>query len=1046
MSDKQIHQLTDKNGKPVAAGRTAHGWFLNDSQDLQVDEGAPVVWGELFAQSEPGNDVEFYVTGTEYFQKVASAIDGAHSSLFIAGWQINYDVELVGKKTLFEYLHKAVERGVTVYVMPWMSPKVGMDTGDLDTLLALVQLNAGKPKGKLHCMPAMQQSDQGTLGIAFSHHQKLVVADNKYAFVGGMDLAYGRRCDAALKLKATGTLNELYNPCVPAIHELTFADQKDCVTRMELLAAAIFNNDSFFSVGGQAKFWTSPADRMASVWDAKHVISETAADARQSTKDWLNENLDIALFDDIQDWMQKKGADAAKNGMGWAWEQINPHLRAKLEYLRKTGSANAQNIAAAAIAWLNNASLDQLPPQMIVPVSNTLQALSCSLTMLLTASATANQKPYQRLLDKVKVTPKSGQTIDSAVQPRMPWHDIHSRVEGPAVYDLSMNFVRRWNATAQSLESPHTAAYDEVAQFILSGFGLKMPKTPKLERIAARDLPKRAAKTAAKCNVQVLRSAPKNLRQQEAAGMKEQARPALVQNNCLKAMVRAIRSSVQFIYIEGQFFQSAYGSDGARAGDKSGPLSVSLELRQNPSYEKYIDMLGIRNVPLKDIAKKMHYEKVDNVMAEVRGREFMADLKIIQTNLATIRLFSLLAKPQDHIKNPIGQALANRIAQAIRDGKPYHVYMVLPVHPEGLLNGLNIMDQVYLTMQSLVFGENSLVNNIRRNILAARWAKQDKKITFAAAMVKVKKDVLQEDLEKQVENDWQQYLTLLNLRNWETFDKQTVTEQIYVHSKLLIADDAVAILGSANINDRSTLGDRDSEIAVIVTDDNKKLVKLDGTYNDWVSTRVHELRRSLWQKLFGQHNPERRAAGLLTNAILNSPVNPATWQAIQQQAADNAKAYETAFWYIPRSGAHQGIQQKDPNDRKDKSKHLPPASIWPTWRYKKYTEHDKGGQLRYRMPFDPFFWQKPGPRDVINTWNVGKDVKNALAPVEPPNDIQGFITALPIRWTWREHNRSGLNLTMLANNTLLPPDVRATLAQAGAELTNPVGKPEDAPA
>ena len=74
------------------------------------------------------------------------------------------------------------------------------------------------------------------------------------------------------------------------------------------------------------------------------------------------------------------------------------------------------------------------------------------------------------------------------------------------------------------------------------------------------------------------------------------------------------------------------------------------------------------------------------------------------------------------------------------------------------------------------------------------------------------------------------------------------------------------------------------------------------------------------------------------------------------------------------------------------------------------------------MPFDPFFWQKPGPRDVINTWNVGKDVKNALAPAKEPNDIQGFITALPIRWTWREHNRSGLNLTMLASNTLLPPD------------------------
>ena len=37
-----------------------------------------------------------------------------------------------------------------------------------------------------------------------------------------------------------------------------------------------------------------------------------------------------------------------------------------------------------------------------------------------------------------------------------------------------------------------------------------------------------------------------------------------------------------------------------------------------------------------------------------------------------------------------------------------------------------------------------------------------------------------------------------------------------MHSKLLIADDRLVICGSANINDRSMLGKRDSEIAVII--------------------------------------------------------------------------------------------------------------------------------------------------------------------------------------------------------------------------------------
>lgn len=44
-----------------------------------------------------------------------------------------------------------------------------------------------------------------------------------------------------------------------------------------------------------------------------------------------------------------------------------------------------------------------------------------------------------------------------------------------------------------------------------------------------------------------------------------------------------------------------------------------------------------------------------------------------------------------------------------------------------------------------------------------------------------------------------------------------VTELIYVHSKLLIADDRTVICGSANINDRSLIGKRDSEVNVIIT-------------------------------------------------------------------------------------------------------------------------------------------------------------------------------------------------------------------------------------
>lgn len=47
-------------------------------------------------------------------------------------------------------------------------------------------------------------------------------------------------------------------------------------------------------------------------------------------------------------------------------------------------------------------------------------------------------------------------------------------------------------------------------------------------------------------------------------------------------------------------------------------------------------------------------------------------------------------------------------------------------------------------------------------------------------------------------------------------DGKPVSEIVYIHSKLLIVDDERAVLGSANLNDRSMRGYHDSELAICV--------------------------------------------------------------------------------------------------------------------------------------------------------------------------------------------------------------------------------------
>jgi len=75
-----------------------------------------------------------------------------------------------------------------------------------------------------------------------------------------------------------------------------------------------------------------------------------------------------------------------------------------------------------------------------------------------------------------------------------------------------------------------------------------------------------------------------------------------------------------------------------------------------------------------------------------------------------------------------------------------------------------------------------------------------------------------------------------------------VSEELYIHSKLLIADDQIVICGSANLNDRSQLGDHDSEIAIIIQDP-----KTVDSYMDGRPYRASEFAASLRRELFRKH-------------------------------------------------------------------------------------------------------------------------------------------------------------------------------------------------
>lgn len=472
-----------------------------------------------------------------------------------------------------------------------------------------------------------------------------------------------------------------------------------------------------------------------------------------------------------------------------------------------------------------------------------------------------------------------------------------------------------------------------------------------------------------KCLVQVLRSAPYRMRIKEHAVLdnaerRQMSQPLRAQDDILRAMNTLIQKAQHFIYIESQFFVSGFKNEAKNEAQPTRPA------------QQVIDAGG------------------------GAGR-------------AATRVWELEWKNRGNEppSNTLLKTLGDRIDQVIRDcvGQPFHVYITLPVHPEGKLNEGAIVGQVYWTMQSLVFGSQSLLNRIRRSLKAKQIFDKDPKANWSKVYLDGDQSYKDIPLEKCFE-----YVTLLNLRNWAKLGsgpkERYVTEQVYIHSKLMIVDDRYAIVGSANVNDRSLLGTRDSELAVLVvdTDSKQRDLKSNGKQVP-VRAFARELRKQVWRKIFGITAGGDKAANELANAVLY-PAAPASWKAIQKRAKQNTELYEAAFDWIPRNRNAYTQTDQEGNEIF--------ASIWPIW---DSSEQSSRKAKKGFMPFEADFWKAPRHNP-------------AATKLE---EVKGFITFLPIHWTRNEDNKIPYHNSLLTKIELQGTPSSTTIAQNTTSESSP---------
>uniref|UniRef100_A0A670KFM1 Phospholipase n=1 Tax=Podarcis muralis TaxID=64176 RepID=A0A670KFM1_PODMU len=227
--------------------------------------------------------------------------------------------------------------------------------------------------------------------------------------------------------------------------------------------------------------------------------------------------------------------------------------------------------------------------------------------------------------------------------------------------------------------------------------------------------------------------------------------------------------------------------------------------------------------------------------------------------------------------NTVGDAIVDRVLLAHRSKKPFRVFVLLPLLPgfEGDIaqgGGNSIQAILHFTYRTLCRGEASIVSRLK------------------AVMG----------------DDWKSYISFCGLRTHGELQGKLLTELIYIHSKMLIADDRRVIIGSANINDRSLLGKRDSELAVLVEDTDLVPSVMGGQ-----EYQAGKFALSLRLDCF------RCVLGVASDLDIQDPLSDRFfWDIWQATASSNTSIYDKVFSCLPtdavksRRDLHHHVSKK----------------------------------------------------------------------------------------------------------------------------------------
>ena len=457
---------------------------------------------------------------------------------------------------------------------------------------------------------------------------------------------------------------------------------------------------------------------------------------------------------------------------------------------------------------------------------------------------------------------------------RMPWHDVHSKIIGPAVCDIARHFIERWNhANFADRREKGLTSINQGAAFSQNKFNFW--------QIFSGVLKKKSDQIKAKHSTE---NPFEKLESTQTITVKEENKIGYQENKEIENTFMKDKDKIDDDHLlvkKGTTKPSFYNTLVQRMG-KLGNEAMAIDLEHQISnddlYKKYFKEGSITaNVQVLRSASEWsagikrtehsilngYYELISNAKhyIYIENQFFVSKAWTDEERKQCKHSIS------DIVKNEIALYIRKRIEKAYKNNENFKVFIFVP-----LLPGFAGEPEESPTLQLIV------------------------KHTYAGVCKNHGLSLI-EQLQKIMGNAWRNYLGFYSLRNHALVNGVPKTEIIYIHSKLMIVDDNKVLLGSANINDRSMLGIRDSEFAVIIKEKkqliNKKCNRnfvMNGDKNYRGTNFATNFRKELMAEHLGI-NPD--------DPILDDPVSKELFSLIVSRANSNTGIYHNIFGCYP---------------------------------------------------------------------------------------------------------------------------------------------------